>query len=299
MKTGTGIAGLMLAVAVASSGCAAVGASMHVSGRLAATAARPAACEIGPGALPTAVRWTPAQRQALESVARSGLVVVASDGCHVRVLDGCRARGAYTYVGVPLQTDRRELSSGAGLGGGVAILGSSLGGNAGNNSHYALDVAITGSYRADRGVVRVDELEGACAGATHVVASYDAGAFVLTHSDGFHAGASTGSASTTGISGYSGADESEVTQGGQLAACYQPASGAAPISGCSAAVDVHVAQLAPALPPVPQAAPQAAPTPLQPPTLAQRCSAGESMACMVVAAKQLGQLVPPGMVSSR
>ncbi len=294
MNTRTGIVGLALMLGVASSGCAAATASMHASGQLQATAPVHAACEVGPGDVPTAVRWTPAQRQALERAAHDGLVVLATDGCHVRILSGCHARGTYSYTGVPLQSDRRELSSGAGLGANLAVLGSSLGGNARGRSHYELDVAITGSFRADRPIVRVDELEGACAGANSVVASYDSGAFLLSRSDGYHAQASTGSPSTAGLRGYSGADESQLTRGGDIAACSTRHTDALPVPGCSAAVDVHLAPLAPALPPRPVSAPRPAaapaPAPASPPAVAAS-TYGQF-------ANYLRGFVPPQLLSS-
>ena len=67
MDIRTGILGLALVLGMASSGCAAVGASMRVSGSVDSGAIEHAMCEIGPGNVPTAVRWTPAERQQLES----------------------------------------------------------------------------------------------------------------------------------------------------------------------------------------------------------------------------------------
>ena len=298
MNTRTGIVGLALLLGIASSGCAAVGASMHVSGSVDAGATAHAACEIGPGDVPTAVRWTPAERQQLESAARDGLVVISTDGCHVRLLSGCHARGAYTYTGVPLQTDRRELSAGAGLGASLRMLGSDLGGT--TSSHYQLDVATTGIYRADRSLVRTDDLSGACAGANAVVASYDAGAFELSQSNGYKAQGSTGSMATAGLHGYSDADESTVTRGGQLAACSRPHSDAMPVTGCSAAVDVHLAWIAPALSPRPVAmrAPAPAPRPVAAPAPAPSPSAGPVASPYDQLVRSLRGFVPPGMLSS-
>lgn len=301
MNTRTGILGLALVLGMASSGCAAVGASMRVSGSVDAGATARAMCEIGPGDVPTAVRWTPGQRQQLESAARDGLVVISTDGCHVRVLSGCHARGAYTYTGVPLQTDRRELSAGAGLGASLRMLGSDLGGATSGRSHYQLDVATTGIYRADRSLVRMDDLSGACAGANAVVASYDAGAFELSQSNGYKAQGSTGSMATAGLHGYSDADESTVTRGGQLAACSRPHSDAMPVTGCSAAVDVHLAWIAPALPPRPVAlqAPTPAPRPAAAPVAAPLApSAGTAASPYDQLVRALSGFVPPGMLSS-
>ncbi len=294
MDTRTGIVGLALVLGMASSGCAAVGASMRVSGSVDAGATARPVCEVGLGDVPTAVRWTPAERQALETAARDGLVVVSTDGCHVRVLSGCRARGAYTYTGTPLQTDRRELSSGAALGASLRMLGSDLGGGASGHSRYELDTATTGIYRADRAVVRFDDLSGACADANAVVASYDAGAFLLSQSNGYNAQGSTGSMSAASMHGYSGAKESTVTRGGQLAACSRPHSDAMPVTGCSAAVDVHIAPLAPALPPRPVAAQAPAPAAAQAAPLP--AAAASNPYDQLV--RSLSGFVPPGMLSS-
>jgi hypothetical protein len=114
-------------------------------------------------------------RQQIQDLAARHAVVVRAKGCGGSVLPGCSIDEKYAYRPVPLSSDHRgsgdanTIASGAGS----AKPGSS------NGASQASDVAIAGVYEISR-VPSASDLTGACAGATHVVRRYSAGAFPIS-----------------------------------------------------------------------------------------------------------------------
>lgn len=311
----------IVGLAVMSSGCTATGS-------LRGSSPNPRygleGCALGPGDIPTAIRWTPAQRQAFESRARRGVVVLATDGCRVRVLDACHAPARYAYVAIPIRSDTRDVSSDRAARAQLPWVTGSIGGHASGASRFALAFTIVGSFEAARMDVSADELVGDCAGATHITARYDAGAFALRNEAGFDAQAGSWQGSAPGLGARSASRSEETVRTGYLDACAIAQGNAAPSSACSAVIDVQLAAITPARTPAPATpvGPPAPPSPLAVDTFAsmttahctrscaggdrsacaaltQRCAAGDIQACLDVANVTARLVLPPGIIAAR
>ena len=130
--------------------------------------------------------WAGADRGQLEALARNrGVVVVQASGCAMRVLPACIAPGSYRYASV---TPRQERLRIGGADPGAADDAPELARWLASGGDLRVDMTIVGRWEAPS-TVRVDELRGACDGATHVVSSLALGAFTNVSAEG--AGAET------------------------------------------------------------------------------------------------------------
>ncbi len=273
----------LAALAVALGGCS---GSFQFSSKTAADDRPAQACVPSQGSFRvSALDWDEPARQELEALVRGGAVVVRAEGCGWTVLRGCSVPSKYAYRALPLNRNRHN--SGSELGMGV-----SSGPGVARSSGAVHDVAIAGAFDLER-VPTSAELEGNCAGATHVLARYSAGAFQIEGGQSKSAGVSLYGAHASG---------QQWTQSGRrvgkLEACETRGADGPPVD-CSALVDFEVVPLPPAAQPV------ATPAPVPVDACASgdlaacdlQCRAGSAAACATLTSRCAAGLLPACMAA--
>ena len=146
----------------------------------------------------SAATLTTDERTTLAALAERGPVLMAVESCKTRLLPRCSARGAYRWSAVTTKRDPDRMISGARL--------------------------------LDRAEVSIAELEGECAGASHVVSAMALGAFRSTVA-------------------MTGAKPGATIEDGRFDACPTGETrSATPPAGCSAPTDLRLSALVPARP---------------------------------------------------
>lgn len=200
---------------------------------------------------PLVVEWAGADRGSLELLLRRGLVAVRYAGCELEVLRHCRVPGEYTYSGFNRKHDTVTIQTSDELYTQLPVGAYRLAAKLARGGALHVDMTLVGMYEASRGEVAVNELEGTCDGATHVLAAAQVGAFSL------YAGGNT-EVEATGASG--GASYEVLNSDGVQAACTaaSTADRSAP-EGCGALLRLELSPLraaplvAAAAPPAPAA----------------------------------------------
>ncbi len=192
---------------------------------------------------PLIVEWTSSARAKLEAVAHKGVVVVRYERCELEVLARCTVPVKYGWTPITRKDDRVHIRDADELWANVPLGAGSLEGKLARSGELSVHMTIVGRWEAERPLVRVDELQGECATATHVVSALVAGAF------DFWAGGSAEVAGGASVAGYGAggksASKSELlARDGEVAACAK-ATGAdtAPPDGCGALLRVELAKL--------------------------------------------------------
>ena len=131
---------------------------------------------------PLIVEWPAADRATLESQRASGVVVVRYGGREMEVLRGCHvvdARATYRYVPLTPKQEDLVMRDATELDAAMPIHTVSL--EARLQQKQELDVAMTivGMYQTDGRSWSSSDLQGDCAGATHVVQALAVGAFEI------------------------------------------------------------------------------------------------------------------------
>ncbi|MFO0663766.1 MAG: hypothetical protein U0174_07440 [Polyangiaceae bacterium] len=192
---------------------------------------------------PLVVEWPLADRVALESQAKQGVVVVRYEGCEMEVLRRCTAPGAYSYVGVTPQDERVVIRTTDELYAAMPIFAAKFESKLESKGQLDVSLSMVGSYDAPRATLLSSDLKGACEGATHVITSLTAGAFE------FGAGASAGasanvSALGAGAGGGTTSSRESLSHAGEPAVCKQAKSDdKAPPFGCGALLRIEVTAL--------------------------------------------------------
>ncbi len=189
---------------------------------------------------PLVVEWPSADRAKLEALTKEGLVAVKYSGCEMAVLGACKAKGAYRYVGTTLKKDVVHIEDAdelyAKLPFGAARLEATL------KQSGSLDVSmsIVGRFASSELVVHEAELEGTCAGATHVISALTVGAFEFSSRGGQTVG---GRVTVFDVGGGASTDSSKqvITKDGDEERCTQARdSDQAPPESCRALLRVEV-----------------------------------------------------------
>jgi hypothetical protein len=128
---------------------------------------------------PLVVEWPAADRATLEAQRAGGIVVVRYGGREMEVLRGCRVQGLYRYVPVTPKEEDLTMRDATELDAAMPIHAVSL--EARLQQKQQLDVAMTivGMYQTDGRAWNAADLQGDCAGATHVVQALAVGAFEI------------------------------------------------------------------------------------------------------------------------
>ncbi|MFO0567424.1 MAG: hypothetical protein U0263_17325 [Polyangiaceae bacterium] len=189
---------------------------------------------------PLVIEWPSADRAALESTAKHGLVVVRYSGCEMEVLPRCQLGGSYRYTPTTKKLEKVSIRDADELYAQVPVGAAKL--EAKLEKAGELNVAMHVVGRFDAVEPEKPKLEGACEGATHVVTAMTSGAFE------FFAGAEAeagGGASVLGAgAGAKASTRNELlSKDGDPAACASSADAVAPPQGCGAILRLEVSEL--------------------------------------------------------
>lgn len=192
---------------------------------------------------PLVVEWPSADRAKLEAKTREGLVAVHYSGCELRVLGQCRVSGRYGFVGTTAKKDRETIRTSDELFAKLPLGAARLEGTLARSGTLDVRMSIVGRYSSDRPIVDLAELEGACEGATHVVAGVIVGAFSFEAGAANAAGAS-GGAFGAEAGGRAEAERSVLSSDGLEASCENASPDAqAPPVGCAALLRIELAPI--------------------------------------------------------
>lgn len=186
--------------------------------------------------LPEPLTWGAAEQRYFRAAATQGPVVVSKQACRVVVLHGCRVAGVAGYLSDARSMPHQEQLS-------VDLRGQARVGlpwvDADVDTNGELHASYTVSARSYAELAPRTVLQGACAGATHIVTGYSTGASELKAST-----AQRGSVDNSVVNGQASASAGILTRNGDLAACLRlaPAARGSAIE-CSAVVQLELAPL--------------------------------------------------------
>ena len=125
---------------------------------------------------PLIVEWSAANKVALDSASRRGVVVVSLDGCSLRIVSGCQASGTYDAVSTKPERHSLELKDRNDLFAFLPLAAPRLGGSFSSGKSLLLDYVTVGERAIATESVA---LTGDCAGATHFAKRVYLGAYSL------------------------------------------------------------------------------------------------------------------------
>jgi len=192
---------------------------------------------------PLIVEWPSASRAQLESKARKGGVVVHYIGCEMRVLKQCSAPGKYEYSATTRKKDRIVMRDADELYANIPVGAAKLEATLAKSGQLSVDMVIVGRYEAERPRLRMDELEGECGEATHVVSALTVGAFAFASGADAEVPAS-GSVLGAGGGGKSASKRDVIAEDGDPKGCDGATpSDKAPPAQCGALLRLEVTPL--------------------------------------------------------
>lgn len=205
-------------------------------------------CDAAKGQLrPLVVEWSAPDRAALEAQARQGQLVVHYQGCDLEVLRRCRApvKNTYGYTAITPKDESLKITTADQLYASIPVSAAKLEGKLAQSGQLNAEMTIVGEYGVIVDPPAEDQLQGDCAGATHVVTALTVGAF------SFFAGASDQkAASATLLGAGAGIDRSRssenLSRDGDVKACSASKRGdSAPPENCGALLRIELAGLLP------------------------------------------------------
>jgi len=150
-------------------------------------------CDSAKGQLrPLIVEWSAPDRAALEAGARHSQLVVHYEGCDLEVLRSCTAteRFAYKYTAITPKDELVTMSDADELYANIPAHAASFEGKLAQKGQLNAAMTIVGMYEAPSLAPAIDELQGDCGRATHVVSALAVGAFEFFAGNAQQAGAS-------------------------------------------------------------------------------------------------------------
>lgn len=194
---------------------------------------------------PFVVNWAPTDRTALETQASDGPVVLAwnRETGEADVLGRCRLTAdPYRFVGSSHARQTMKTTTDLELGTNFPFSGPvNLGAKLEQYGEINVEYHTIGELKLDVDTVHVDDLEGSCAGATHVVVALSVGAFRLFAGKRTSASASADVPMAAGVEAGGGKSSEGLDQGGDPAACEGASKSAAePVDGCDSILAVEL-----------------------------------------------------------
>lgn len=219
-------------------GCLPMGGSSNAPGTTESTASTAAK-------RPFIVNWSPTERTALETRAQEGAVVLAWNRTtkEAEVLGRCRvSETPYRFVGASHARQTMSANDSMDLGAHFPFAGPvNLGAKLEMYGEINVEYHTIGEYKVDLDDVHVDDLEGSCSGATHVVAALSVGAFKLFAGEGMAGGATADVPLAAGATAGGSRTRENLDQGGDPQTCDGATRGAdAPPSGCDSILAVEL-----------------------------------------------------------
>jgi hypothetical protein len=192
---------------------------------------------------PLILEWPAPDRAALEAQRATGVVVVRYSGREMEVLRRCRVAAAYHYVALTPKEEDVVMRNASELDAAMPIHAARLEARLEQKQKLEVAMTIVGMYETDARSWRAPDLQGDCAGATHVVTALTVGAFELSASAASSAGA-TATAFGVGAGGKQESSKEVLDRDGAKDACAKTgAKDAAPPHECGALLRVEVAPI--------------------------------------------------------
>jgi hypothetical protein len=192
---------------------------------------------------PLILEWPAADRASLESRRAAGVVVVRYGGHEMAVLRGCHVAAAYRYVSLTPKEEDVVMRNASELDAAMPIHAVSLEARLEQKQKLEVTMTIVGLYEAGSHPWRAADLQGDCAGATHVIESLVVGAFELAASAETDVGGGV-KVLGAGASAHHDAQREVLDRDGSKQACASTGSGdAAPPHECGALLRVEVAPI--------------------------------------------------------
>jgi len=194
---------------------------------------------------PLIVEWPDSARGKLESMTKRGLVAVRYEGCELEVLSQCRVKGNYGYQPITRKQSRVTIKDEDDLYASMPVGAVKLEGKLKTAGQLNVQMTIVGRYEAPGQRVFKDDLEGECAGATHVVAALTVGSFTFFAGSDAEVGAGAG-VGVAGINAVGGgakslASKETLQKDGDEASCARSSAGDKnPPEGCGALLQIEV-----------------------------------------------------------
>lgn len=215
-------------------------------------------CDAAKGQLrPLVVEWEAPDRAALESQSKKGLVVVRYGGCELEVLRRCKApaKFVYAYTSITPKDEVVTIASSEQLYASIPVHAVKFEGKLAQSGRLEAAMKIVGEYGVAGLPPAIDQLEGECDGATHVVTAQTVGAFR------FSAGAKGSVGASVAVMGFGAGADAErsadtLSSDGDVKACEVSKRGdAAPPDRCGALLRLELAALLPRGEGIPECAP--------------------------------------------
>ena len=192
---------------------------------------------------PLILEWPASDRAALEARRAGGVVVVRYGGREMEVLRGCRVAGSYRYIAITPKEEDVVMRNASELEAAMPIHAAKLEAHLQQKQKLEVAMTIVGMYEAEAGSWRAPDLQGDCAGATHVIAALTVGAFEVSASAESNAGASA-TAFGLGASGKQESSKEVLDRDGAKDACSKTdAKDSAPPHECGALLRIEVAPI--------------------------------------------------------
>lgn len=215
-------------------------------------------CDAAKGQLrPLVVEWAAPDRAALESQARQGQLVVRYKGCDLEVMRRCKAppKNAYGYTAITPKDESVKITNADELYASIPVHAASFEGKLAQSGQLNAEMTIVGEYGVSGLPPAVDQLQGECDGATHVVTALTVGAF------SFFAGTTDEKGLSAKVLGAGAGVESKkasesLSRDGDVKACSSSKRGdPTPPENCGALIRVELAALVPAGEGIPECKP--------------------------------------------
>lgn len=192
---------------------------------------------------PLVVEWTAPDRAALEAQARQGQLVVHYEGCKLEVLRRCRApeQFTYAYTAITPKDEVVTIENADQLYAAIPLGAVELEGKLASSGQLRAEMRIVGEYGVAGEPPALDQLQGECDGATHVVAALTVGAFRF-EAGAKHAAGASAKVMGAGAGAETSRSEGTLSQDGTPSACESSKRGdGAPPEGCGALLRIELA----------------------------------------------------------
>lgn len=201
--------------------------------------------ESGRRATPLVVDWPAADRGSLERQLSRGLVVVRHAGCELRVLSECRvAEGRYRYGGFTTKTQEVRIRNTHELYANLPVGAARLEGRLAHADALTVEMTMVGMYEALDTDWGIDELEGECGEATHLIAGVQVGAYAFSAERSIDGGAGGGMLVGPSIGASGGRLREILSRDGDHARCERATvDDLRPPEGCGALLRLEIVPL--------------------------------------------------------
>jgi tetratricopeptide (TPR) repeat protein len=203
-------------------------------------------CDAAKGQLrPLVVEWAAPDRAALEAQAQKGQLVARYEGCDLEILRRCKAPAklAYGYTAITPKDERVTIKDQAELYASIPVHAVQFEGKLAQSGQLTAEMTIVGEWGSKGLPPAVDQLEGECAGATHVVTALTVGAFSFFAGAAEEAGAKVSVLGAGAGAGKQSSSES-LSRDGDVKACSAATRGdTRPPESCGALLRLELAAL--------------------------------------------------------